>query len=308
MKQDQLQGQAQQTKVGIGIESNPVGVGQAYVSDIKGGTGGAGGEGGKAIAEGGKATSKAEGGLGVGQAYVSDIKGGEGGQGVGISDSKAKSDSAAVVKDVKAEGGDGKGEANAGAQAGGATLGDVGNSTITDNSRYLSFVPVQVAPLPPTVTAGGVQLQALGKCGPRYRIRPFARSTHTPQLLGLFNSSIAVETMHGTVEGLDAETPFVIREVALPAPFDKKLVYALGHQLYLTAGSDGQGGGSSGAGNYASERAFGIGASLNANHAYGVVGVVAVPCEFSVMEASAKPIAPPVVLPPPPPAAPNPKG
>lgn len=283
--QVQGQTQGQTTKVGVDITSSPVGVGQAYVSDIKGGEGGKGGDGGA-------------GGLGVGQGY-----GGDGGQGVGISDSasKAKSDSAASVKDVKAEG-----AASAGAQAGGATLGDVGNSTITDNSRYLSFVPVQVAPLPQTITVGGLQLQALGECGPRYIIKPFARQTHTPQLFGLFNSSIAVETMHGTVEGLDEQTPFVYREVTLPAPFNERIALAIGHQLYLSAGSDGQGGGSSGAGNYASERAFGLGASLNANHAYGVVGVVAAPCVYRKKEARDTP--PPVPVLPPPPVVKCPEG
>ena len=184
------------------------------------------------------------------------------------------------------------GEMSTNVKIGDTKTGDSNSTASTDNVgngngatvSYANYIPVQVAPLPPTIVTGNLHLEKIGDCGRRFNVESFKREMYVPQGFGLWNKSVPVQTMQGTIKGF-AEEPFIVDTVTLPEPFSKKIVTFYGHQLYLAVGNDGQGGGSSGAANYANGRAMGAGASLSANSAYGVVGMVAVDCVYDHREA-----------------------
>ena len=180
-----------------------------------------------------------------------------------------------------AEGGKAKVE-NSG-NGGGAVVNQT--TTNVDNSRELTFFPVQPPSLPTTIAMGGVRLEKMGDCGRRVMVRPFERNAHVPQIFGLWQTGVRVQTMHGMLDGFDNEKPFLVDEVLIPAPFNRKIVTVYGHQVYLTVGQDGQGGSSSGAANYAADKALGVGLGLSNNSSLGVVGVVAVDCVYDVNSA-----------------------
>ena len=170
----------------------------------------------------------------------------------------------------------GKAEMNGSGNGGGATV----NNTSINNNKTLVFSPVQPPPLPATIAVGGISLVKSEECGPRVKVKSFSREAHVPQVFGLWQKSIDVQTMHGLLEGFDDENPFIVRRFKVPAPYNREVVMVIGHQLYIAVGWDGQGGGSSGAGSYAGEKALGIGLGLSANSSLGVVGVVALPCVY----------------------------
>ncbi len=186
------------------------------------------------------------------------------------------------------------GSGNGGGGTGTASTGPI-STTNNSSTKILDFFPVDVAPLPPTMGVGGIRLKKTGSCGPLVIVKPFVRTTRMPQLFGLWNTKVPVQTMHGTFEGFNAKQQFVTVTIDLPPPFNKRIIKLYGHQLYLTVEEDVQGGGSSSAANYAAQKMVGAGASLSANSAYGVIGVVAVPCEMRVEEATI--VSPPAASP-----------
>ncbi len=108
--------------------------------------------------------------------------------------------------------------------------------------------------------------------------------------------------MHGLLTGFDEKNPFIVRRDTVPQLVDGKfvdgeLVTVYGHQLYLSVEQIAQGGGGSSAANYANEKAWGGGLSLSANTAFGVIGVVAVPCEYDVEKGLPKKETPVVAVP-----------
>ncbi len=176
-------------------------------------------------------------------------------------------------------------------QAGSSSSTASGNGA---NIAYSAYFPMQVPELPPTIVTGGITLVKSGTCGPRVKVLPFKRKRYTPEVFGIYQKGDEVQSLQGRIEGL-AKKPFIYKTVVLPQPLGgKKIFTAWGDQLYVTVGNDGQGGGSGGAANYASRTAVGLGAALNANSTYGIVGEVAVRCLYAQSEAEPK--VPPVAL------------
>ena len=118
--------------------------------------------------------------------------------------------------------------------------------------------------------------------GWQVKIKPFERSRQIPILLGLFYTTEGVETMHGTYQGLNLETPLTKVEAKVG---DKTVTSYMGHALYLTSGADGKGGGSSSALNHINSEVWGGGMAQSASSSFGVVGMVAIPCEYDAVKA-----------------------
>lgn len=241
----------------------------------------------------------AEGGTGIGVGVGMGGKGGDGGNAgasaqnstnVGTSVGVSNSNSARTGDSTSIAGG-GSAHADGGNSAsfsagGKSGVEGSGNSDVSiqnvDASQDQTFIPVQVSNLPPTIAYGSLTLQKVRDCGWRETIVPFKRDRQIPILLGLFYTSEAVQTMHGMDMGPDTEKPL---EEVKGVVLGKTVTKYMGHVLYLTSGSDGKGGGSSSALNHVNSEAWAGGAGQSANSNLGVVGMVAVPCEYDAGKA-----------------------
>lgn len=167
---------------------------------------------------------------------------------------------------------------------GGTSSANGGTSTLTDASSYIdqsrSMTAVQPSRLPDTITLGNLTLQAKGECGRRHDITPFTRVRHTPKLLGLWSTQEDVQTAHGLDAG-PAEQPLLTETVEIPAT-NERITTVYGHRLYVTGGTDGSNGASSMAANHDNGNFYGLGTGNSAGMNYGVVGFVALECEFRV--------------------------
>ncbi len=155
------------------------------------------------------------------------------------------------------------------------------------NISYNAYFPMQVPELPPTIVTGGITLMKVGNCGPRVKVSRYKPKKYTPEFLGFYQKSDEVQSLQGRIRR-SAKRAFIIKTYVMPKELGgEKKVFAYGDQLYLSVGSDGQGGGAGGAANYASRTAVGLGAALDANSTFGIVGEVAVRCLYA--ESVAKP-------------------
>ncbi len=165
--------------------------------------------------------------------------------------------------------------------------------SIADNSRQLTFVPVQVAPLPPTLTAAGSELRKMGECGPQWKVKPYDNAFFVPYVWGSGHSREPLETMHGKLDGREAMA-FRTETLNLGEPIWQRIVIAWGHQLYMVATSSGQGGAGGGSLNHSGGSMNGVGTSLSANASHASIGVVAIPCEYAKKVADTAPPPPPL--------------
>lgn|GEM_PF-3727062 len=164
-----------------------------------------------------------------------------------------------------------------------SATGPVSTSNTTTNSdSILQFNPVQVASLPPSIPLGNIRLDAISKCGPQAIVEPFKRSTRVSEFLGLWAAKQPMGTMHGILKGFKTgKESFTIVKAEIGEPFKRIIYKVMGSELYSVVEVVSQSGGASSAADYASQRlGAGAGASITSGTAFGVVSVVAMPCEY----------------------------